>query len=192
MGVHCKVCQHEHRAEIELGLGRRIGLKTLAAKFGMSKASLSRHAKNHLSPALKATMRATGRPTEIDLDQLRKSESEGLLGSAVALRARLYRQLDAAEETGDLRAAASIDGRILDSLGFVAKLLGEISTHNQTTITQLTISPEYLNLRAALIRALMPFPAARKAVSEVIRAIEGVSPVITGSPRTALIEQEPP
>lgn len=190
MGARCLVCVHEHRAEIELGLGRRVGLKTLAAKFGMSKASLSRHAKNHMSPQMKAAMKATGKPTEIDLDALRKSESEGLLGTAVSLRARLYRQLDAAEELGDLRAAASIDGRIHDNLAFVAKLLGEISTHHQTTITQLTISSEYLSLRAALVRALLPFPAARKAVSEVIRQIEGVSPHITGAIQAPLIEQE--
>jgi hypothetical protein len=192
MGARCTVCFHEHRAEIELGLARRAGLKTLGTKYGLSKTALSRHGKNHMPPDLKAKMMAVGRPTEIDLDALRKSESEGLLGTAVSLRARMYRQLDQAEELGDLRAAASLDGRILDSLSFTAKLLGELSTHNQTTINQLVVSPQYLELRAALIQALAPFPPARKAVSQVLRRLEGAAPHLSGVPGGgAVIDQDP-
>jgi hypothetical protein len=181
---------HAHRAEIELGLARRAGLKTLGTKYGLSKAALSRHQRTHMAPQVKAALKATGRATEIDLDALRKSESEGLLGTAVALRARMYRQLDQAEELGDLRAAASLDGRILDSLSFTAKLLGELSTHNQTTINQLVVSPQYLELRAALVQALAPFPAARKAVSQILRRLEGASPHMTGVPAGAVIDQD--
>jgi hypothetical protein len=193
VGARCTVCLHPDRPSIELALSRKAGLKTIAAKFGLSKTALSRHSTNHMPPQVKAVMLATGRTTPVDLDELRRTESEGLLATAVALRARLYRQLDMAEEVGDLRAAASLDGRILDSLSFVAKLLGEISTHTQTTITQLTISPEYLSLRAALVQALQPYPEARKAVSQVIRRLEGVEPHYTGVPlpKAPVIDQEP-
>jgi hypothetical protein len=182
VGARCTVCTHSDRAQIELGLARKVGLKTLATKYGLSKTALSRHSQNHMPPQVRALMRATGKTCEVDLDELRRTESEGLLGTAVALRARLYRQLDMAEEVGDLRAAASLDGRILDSLSFVAKLLGEISTHNQTTVNQLVVSPQYLELRTALVQALQPFPQARRAVSEVLRRLEGAPVHITGVP----------
>jgi hypothetical protein len=137
-----------------------------------------------MPPALLAALKATARkPTEIDLEKLRKDESEGLLQTALNLRARIYSQLDQAETSGDLRAAASLDGRILDSLNFTAKLLGELSTHSQTTINQLIVSPQYLELRSALIRALQPFPEARRAVAKVLKTIEGAEPSFPGIPQ---------
>lgn len=193
MGARCLVCVHDHRADIELGLSRKVGLDTLARRYGISKSSLSRHSTNHLPPALKGAMHATGRAVDVtDLEHLRQQESENLLTNSVAFRARLFRQLDAAEESGDLRAAAAIDGRILSSLEFVGKLLGELTTHSTTTVNQLLIAPEYLNFRAAVLRALRDYPAARMAVAAVIHELEGAPPVITGSPRSkaVVIDQE--
>jgi hypothetical protein len=184
MAAKCSVCVHSNRAEIELALARRLGLKTLAKRYGLSPPALSRHTKNHMPPQLKKTLAATARrPSELDLDNLRKDESEGLLQTALNLRARMYSQLDQAEEQGDLRAAASLDDRILDSLTFTAKLLGDLSTHSQTTINQLVVSPQYLELRSALIRALQPFPDARKAVSRVLRGLEGGRAELPRHPR---------
>jgi hypothetical protein len=179
MGNKCTVCEHPRRAEIELATARKVGIRQIAQKFAVSQWAVQRH-KAHMPPQLHAALAATGLPTCIDLDALRKAESEGLLQTLVAQRGRLYRLLDAAEECGDLKAAATIHGRILDSVGMVAKLLGEIQTHSVHTTNTLLIAPEYLALRSALVTALRPHPEARRAVSKVLCDLEGQEPHQTG------------
>jgi hypothetical protein len=45
------------------------------------------------------------------------------------------------------------------------------------------MSPEYVDLRASLIKALAPHPAARHAVGAVLAAVEGQVPQFPGRPR---------
>jgi hypothetical protein len=190
MGQHCHVCEHPRRSEIELAIARRVGYRQIEQKFGPSIYSLHRHRRGHMPPQLLVALETTALPTVVDLDALRKSESEGLLMTLVTQRARLFQLLDTAEQCGDLKAAATIHGRILDSVGMVARLLGEISTHSSTTVNQLLVAPEYLTLRAGLIRALRPFPDARRAVAAVLRELEGAEPHQTGLPLKALERAE--
>jgi hypothetical protein len=181
MGQKCTICGHPRRSEVELATARRVGIRQIAQKFGVSQWAVQRH-KAHMPPQLSAALAATGFPTCIDLDALRKAESEGLLQTLVAQRGRLYRLLDAAEEVGDLKAAAAVHGRINDNVTNVAKLLGEITTHSVHTTHNLLIAPEYVQLRAALVNALRPYPDARKAAARVLRSLEGVDPHETGIP----------
>jgi hypothetical protein len=185
VGRRCLVCSHPERARIELALSRRVGYREIAKRYPeLNKDNLFRHKKNHLPPQVEAALRATGRPTDIDLDALRQSESEGLLQHLVAQRGRLNYLLDLAEEVKDVRGASSIHGRITDNLALTGRLLGEITAGSRTTVNQLVISPEYLTLRQQLIEALRPFPDARAAVARVLRDLEGGAPAITftGSP----------
>ena len=179
MGRPCQVCANPERSKIELGLARKVPLNALARKFDLDRSAIWRHKRNHFPAQLEAALIATGKPSAIDLEQLRQSESEGLLQSVVVQRGRLYALADKAEEFDDVRAAASIHGRITDNLTLAAKLVGELNTHHTTTINQLIVSPEYLDLRSDLITALAPFPAARRAVAEVLRQREGASPHYT-------------
>jgi len=180
MGASCKICQHPERAKIELGLANRVPANALARKFDASRDSIARHRKNHMPPQLVAALLATGKPTVIDLEQLRKSESEGLVQHLVAQRGYLYGLAKQAEDMGDLRAAIQAHGRINDTLALTGKLLGELVTHQSVSIQQLIVQPEYLQLRQALIQALRPFPDARHAVAEVLRQVEGERPHFTG------------
>lgn len=186
----CRVCINPRCAEIELALSRKVSLKQISRKFGPSVYSIYRHSK-HMPPQVMASLIATGTPTVIDLEALKKSESEGLLQTLVAQRGRLFMVLSAAEESGDLRAAAAIHGRINDNVNTVAKLLGEISTHSQTTVNQLLVAPEWLALRSSLLKALRPFPDARKAVAAVIKEIEGQEPHQTGLPKLERADVQP-
>jgi hypothetical protein len=183
MGRRCSICDHPNRPEIELAVSRRVGVRQIAQKWGVSMWAISRHALNHLPPQVRSALAATGLPSPLDLDALRKSESEGLLQTLVNQRARLFRLLDAAEEVCDLKAATSVHGRITDNVALVAKLLGEITTHSQTTVNQLVVSPEYLTLRSKLLVALAPFPEARRAVARALQDLEGAPPHVTGVPK---------
>jgi hypothetical protein len=58
------------------------------------------------------------------LEQLQRSESEGLLGSLVCQRARLQQLSEMAFEGGNLHAATSIERAITNSLELTSKLLG--------------------------------------------------------------------
>lgn len=175
MGRKCQTCEHPKRAQIELALARRVPYRVLERQYGLSKDSLSRHKAEHLPPQVEASLMATARPTGVDLEALRESESEGLLQTIVYQRAKLFTLLDQAEELGDLRAAAQVHGRITSNAEFTARLLGEINTAAQYTTNNILISDEYLQLRAALITALRPFPKARQAVAKVLQQRESES-----------------
>jgi hypothetical protein len=151
----------------------------LARNFpGTSVDSIGRHKKNHMPPQLQAALLAAGRPTNIDLEELRKSESEGLLQHLVAQRGRLYALLDTCEDFGDVRAAATVHDKIISNLSLTARLLGEIATASVSVQTNLIVTPEYLHLRQALLQALQPFKGARQAVVNCLKTIETQEPIL--------------
>lgn len=174
MGRKCQTCEHPKRAQIELALARRVPYRTLERQYGITKDSLSRHKREHLPPQVEASLMATARPTGVDLEALRESESESLLQNVVYQRARLFTLLDEAEELGDVRAAAQVHGRITSNAEFTARLLGEINQVTQNVTNNILISDEYLRLRSALIQALRPYPEARQAVARVLQEREAV------------------
>jgi hypothetical protein len=174
-----------------LGIARRVGYRQLSQKFGPSIYSLHRHRRGHMPPSLLVALETTALPTVVDLDQLRKSESEGLLQTLVVQRGRLFRLLDVAEEMGDIKAAAAVHGRLNDNVVTVAKLLGDLSTHSTTTVNNLLVAPEYLQLRSALVTALRPYPDARKAVAAVLQGMEGAEPHITAIPKLVRADVQP-
>lgn len=125
-----------------------------------------------MSGQLKSALMAVGKPSDIDLEALAVSETEGLLQNFVVERGRIYRHMDMAEELGDLRVAVSLHRDINANLTSVAKLLGEISTHSTTTVNNLTVTEDYLVMRGKLIQALRPYPEALKAIRRVLEAVE--------------------
>lgn len=181
MAARCTVCTHSARAQIELKLARRVPLRLISAQHdGLGLDALSRHRKNHMSKDMIARLGVAGVPTEVDLDQLRKVESESLIQNAVHQRARLFNLLDTATEAGDYVTANRIEGTVLKQQEFLAKLVGELVTHTKITTNSILVAPEYLQLRSALTQALRPYPEARRAVAEVLRQIEGSEPHFDG------------
>ena len=179
------VCDSEHRARLELALSKHVSYEKLSRKFGLSKDAIGRHRRNHMPPALLASLQAYGKPTAVDLDKLKETESEGLLQHIASQRGRLWSGIEVCEEMEDWNASARFHGQLTANLNLTAKILGEIETGNRLTINQLVVSSEYLTLRSALVRALSPYPEARRAVSEVLRQLEGEQPHITGIPANA-------
>jgi hypothetical protein len=77
---------------------------------------------------------------------------------------------DAALDRQDGREATFIAGEIHRNLKLVGTLLGEFAQHQIKTNISVLIQPEYLEMRAALMKALTPFPQARKAVDAALQA----------------------
>jgi len=168
----CGVCAHAARHQIDLGLVHRVPARVLGIRFNLSKDALLRHARNHLSPVQRAALLSAVKPTEIDLEKLRTSESENLLAQLVAQRARLQQQSEAAAEMGDTRGAIAAESAILSNLVVVGKLLGQLVQHHSVTHSSLLISPDYLRLRSVLVDALRPYPDAARTVSAALHRLE--------------------
>ena len=171
-GPACQVCVHEQRHLVELGLVHRVPVRVLAKRFEVSKDSIFRHRKLHMSPQLVAAIMTALHPSEVDLEALQRSESEGLLGSLVAQRARLQMLAEMCFAEGELHAATGVERAITSSLELTAKLLGQLVQRHETTHTSVLISSDYLKLRNAIITALRPFPDASQAVGKALAMLE--------------------
>jgi hypothetical protein len=131
-----------------------------------------RHAKNHLSPQVRAAILTAQKPTAVDLEALQTSESEGLLAQLVVQRARLQSFSEMALDLGDVKAAVSVENSITANLTLVSRLLGQLVQHHEVRSTSILVSPDYLALRHAIVRALHPFPEAARAVGAALHEME--------------------
>jgi hypothetical protein len=139
-------------------LVHRIPVRVLSRRFELSKDSIFRHRRLHMSPQLVAAMLAALRPSDVDLEELQRSESEGLLANLVAQRARLQMLSEMAFERGELSAATSVERAITNSLELTSKLLGMIVSRTETR--SILVTSDYLELRNCIVHALKPFPEA--------------------------------
>jgi hypothetical protein len=73
---------------------------------------------------------------------------------------------------GDTKAAVAVERCIVSNLELTAKLLGQLIQHHDVRHTSILVSPDYLELRGAIVSALRPFPQAAKAVGQALHALE--------------------
>src|SRR5262245_10351557 len=175
------IAEHSDRARIEYDLTRGIPVRRVAKKYGINQHCAYRYLKK-MPPQLKAAHLGKMLRAGADLEKLRIDESEGLLQNLATQRARLLLVQDHAMETENGGLATQISGAIHRNLELVAKLLGELASHQVRTNISVLVQPEYLDLRAALVRALQPYPDARAAVAAVLHRIESKAAERPASP----------
>ena len=171
-GKGCKVCEHPDRASIELGLANKVPIRVLGKRYGLSADSVWRHGQRHMAPELHAQLMTRGRMSPADLENLRVTESEGVLQHLVAVRGRLYGLMDSAEQQDDYRSAAAIGNQIGKNLEVTAKLLGDIRTGTVNVTNNVLLLPEFHALRTTIMQALRAHPEARAEVAAALRALE--------------------
>ena len=171
-GPACRVCEHPDRASIELGVANKVPIRGLGKRYGLSADSVGRHSKNHMRAELHGQLMTRGRMTPEDLENLRITESEGVLQHLVAVRGRLYGLMDAATEQDDYRGAAAIGNQIGKNLETTAKLLGDIRTGTVNVTNNVLLLPEFHALRTSIMAALRQYPEARAEVAKALRALE--------------------
>jgi hypothetical protein len=169
---NCSVCRHKHRHTIDMGIVAGVSSNVLASRFDLQPDAILRHSHNHLSPVQRAALLTASQPTAIDLEQLRTSESEGLLASLVAQRARLAGYGEVAAELGDINAATRVEGAILANLQTVGKLLQQFVQIHDVRHSSILISPDYLALRTRLVDTLRAYPDAGLAVAKALHRME--------------------
>lgn len=188
----CSICRHPRRHQLEIGLVHRVPLRVLAARFECSPDALQRHRHNHLTPQMAAAILAAQKPSEVDLEQLQRSEAEGILSQLVVQRARLQQQSDLALELGNASGAVAAERAITSNLELVAKLLGTLVQRHEVMRTSVLISADYLKLRQVLIAALRPYPEAARAVGAALHDIEAnAAKDITERKQPLLLEAAP-
>jgi hypothetical protein len=168
---NCQVCRHDKRHQIDLGLICGVPRPTLAQRFGVTVDSLYRH-QNHVTRSQAAAILQAVEPSQIDLEALTRSESEGLLANLVTMRARLATIAQQAMEDGLPQVAIRAEAATLANLELVSRLLGQLVNRSEIAHTHLTLTPSYLKLRQALVAVLRPHPEIAAKVAEALRQIE--------------------
>jgi hypothetical protein len=162
---------HPERARIEYDLARGVPQRVVAKKYGFSLTTAQRCYTN-LPAQLKAASLAGRVISEAGLAQLRIDESQGVLQNLAMQRARLLLAQDQALEIEDSAMVARLATQIHKNIELTGRYLGEFAQHSVQTSINVLIRPEYLELRAKIVRALAPFPEARQAVAAVLHSLE--------------------
>jgi hypothetical protein len=151
----CTVCEHPDREAIDRALVGGASNRSAASLYDVSEAAVRRHKGNHLPAKLVMAQAAE----EV-------AQADDLIEQVRDLQRRALDILDKAEEAGELRTALGAIREARGNLELLAKLLGDL---DERPVVNLTVSPEWLELRAVIVGALEPHPDARGAV---LRALE--------------------
>jgi hypothetical protein len=177
--VRCAVCSHPDRALIERAHVAGASLNAISAKYGVSRDSVHRHMKRHLSEEARASYLA-----DIPMSELaEKAAAEGtsVLDYLKIIRSTLMQQFQIAAGVGDKHATGMLAGRLTDVLREIGKITGELGAMaSSVTINNNTLimnSPVVASLQAAILQALVPYPEARNAVVLALRQIDQGAPM---------------
>jgi hypothetical protein len=156
MPRRCTVCYHSEKHSIDEALVTGVPYRSVAKRFELSESAVYRHKTEHL-PAhlLKAR----------EVEEV--AQADDLLEQVRNLQAHALHVLDRAEKAGDLRTALAAISQARGNLELLGKLAGEL---DERPVVNLNVSPEWLELRAVIVGALEPHPAAHGAV---LTALEG-------------------
>jgi hypothetical protein len=156
MPRRCTVCDHLKSHSIDEALVSGTPYRSVAKRFGLSESAVYRHKVEHLPAHL---LKAKG-AEEV-------ARADDLLEQVRHLQIHALGILELAEKAGDLRTALAAISQARGNLELLGKLAGQL---DERPVVNLNISPEWLELRAVIVGALEPHPAAHRAV---LRALEG-------------------
>ncbi len=151
----CTICTHDESHPINVALVQRDSYRSIASQYGVSTASLQRHAIDHIPAFLARAKDATD-----------VFEAGSLLARVEYLYKRTEAILEAAERDKEWPLALQAIRECRGTL----ELLGRVTKELQSTPTiNLYLSPEWLELRAVIVGALESHQEAR---GTVLRALE--------------------
>jgi hypothetical protein len=161
----CTICKHPARPQIDLALAAGVGTNAVADRFKCSRYAVSRHRQSHLTSEMRTALATKLLRREGDVRKILLEEGEGVVEALKAVRGPLFGMFLGAIDAGDSKAAAALSGRLHVS----AKVTGELMPHAGVTVTNVLLSPDFQRLRSELLRVLVEFPEAHRAVSAVFR-----------------------
>jgi hypothetical protein len=162
---------HPERERIEADLVRGVPVRVVMRKYCIAKDPCYRFLAT-IPAEVRERRHADLLKPGADLDTLRQEESEGLLVGLRSQRMKLLMVQDAAMERADAEMVTRISSQVHRNLELVGKYLGEFISHSQVQVLNLTMTPDYLRLREALLSAMAKHPEARADVLRALREIE--------------------
>ena len=158
MPRRCTVCDHPERHSIDEALVSGAPYRSVAKRFELSESAVYRHKVEHL-PAHLLKAREVEEAARADdlLEQVRHLQTHAL------------DILERAEKSGDLRTALAAISQARGNLELLTKLLGEL---DERPVVNVVLSAEWMAIRASILEALYPFPAAGAAVAESLLELE--------------------
>jgi hypothetical protein len=176
--ARCSICAHPDRVLIEATRIAGASLDTIAAKYKISRDSIFRHMKKHVSDEQRADYLASIPMAE--LAEKAATEGVSVLQYFSIIRATLMQQFQLAASVNDKNATAILAGRLTEVLREIGRITGELGSMaaNNITINNVSIlnSPVFANLQANLLHALAPYPEARAAVVMALRQMDQQNP----------------
>jgi hypothetical protein len=143
----CSICGHEHRDAMEDAFIAGQAKRRIASRHGVSERAVRYHMREHL-PALLALAR----------DAERAARADTLLDRMEALQSQTLAILDAPE---DQRTALAAIAQARHNLELIAEITKEL---DRTPTINWEINVEWQEVKALILTALGPHPAAREAV----------------------------
>jgi hypothetical protein len=126
----CRACKHEKRTEIDRALLNAEPVRQVATRFGLSSTGLQRHQKHIATSLVKASEAAEVGKASSVLEFIQKLVAKG------------HDFMDQAEKKGDLRTAMSGLRELTRMAELLAKLTGELDQRSETSILNVTVTPE--------------------------------------------------
>jgi hypothetical protein len=150
----CTICSHEQSDAIDRALVLGLPNRRIAAQHGTTEQAVRRHKDKHLPTLLAESQR------HVRADTL-MARLEHYTHSAHSIRTK-------AEKAGDLRTALAAIRELVRIVELQERLIGEIKDTAATV--NVLVAPEWLQVRAALLEILQPFPEVRTLVAgELVR-----------------------
>jgi hypothetical protein len=153
----CTICAHPERTTIDRMLVGGRPLRETSALYRVSEDALGRHRDTHLAPVL-----------AIEQIAVDAAEAGDLLSQVQGIQKRTLAILKKAEDGDKLALALAAIREARGNLELLARLEGKI--RDQQTVNIL-IAPQWLDLRAVIVRTLDPYPEARQALASVLAEV---------------------
>jgi hypothetical protein len=173
---HCGVCEHSQRPRIDLAIVAGVGYSALSRKYGVSRHSVGRHAKKHITEERRAQLVA-GPVKWNELAERAAESGLSLLDYLSMLKSSLSNSVLEAGDAKDWTAQGILSGRLTDVVKLEAQFTGELTKHTAplvqvNNVAMLSGTPDFARFQAKLIRALARYPEARAAILAEFAALE--------------------
>ena len=169
MSRPCTVCRHKRRQEIEAALVAGTTYRTIADRWRISKTALIRHKSACVAPKVaEAVAAAESEHTERLIDQVR-----GLHDRTVALVVTVEGILGRARKPAAKLAAVVVAAKVVKEIRGNMELLGRLTGELDSGKTTVNVfhNPQWIELRGAIVAALVPHPDARQAVLAAVERL---------------------
>ena len=153
----CTICEHEQVNEINKKIIQGETFRNIAKQYSLNYQAVYRH-KEHIPEAMTKAREAQ----EV-------AQADGLLEQVGQLQAKAWGLLSQAEAAGELRTALQGVREAKGCLELLAKMQGELQQEGTINIT---ISPEWLELRAIILQTLEPYPEAKERLAQALEGVE--------------------